>query len=132
MFEKHAILFLNRIVILQWWFYWFKLHQEYAFKPNYFDEKLPFCSVNVEVEAQNVFSVIKKSKSCILNRLRTFFNMKRIRQNLKYLSACMKKFNKEILHREVDDLRSRQNETKRYLQLRWKPLKSNFQRYSLQ
>ena len=42
----------------------------------------------------------------------------------------MKKFNKEILHREVDDLRSRQKKTMSDLQLRWKPLNVNSKNYS--
>ena len=43
----------------------------------------------------------------------------------------MAKFNNEFIHRQVDDLRSRQNETVSDLQLRWKPLKSNFQKLFL-
>ena len=43
----------------------------------------------------------------------------------------MIKFKNEFLHRLVDDLRSRQNEIMSDLQLRWKPLKSNFQKLFL-
>ena len=37
-------------------------------------------------------------KSCTSNRLLPLFNMKRLRQNLNYLSACKKKFNNQFLH----------------------------------
>ena len=47
----------------------------------------------------------KKDKSCSSHRLWTLSNMKRIRCNLNYLSACMKKFNNEFRHRKVDDLK---------------------------
>ena len=43
----------------------------------------------------------------------------------------MIKYNNEFLHKQVDDLRSRQNETADDLQLRWKPLKNNFQKLFL-
>ena len=39
----------------------------------------------------------------------------------KFLSACVKKFNNEFLHRAVGDLKSKQNEAINDLQLRWKP-----------
>ena len=86
---------------------------------------------NVDSISDNAKKKNKKNKSCTSHRLRTLSNVKRIRQNLSYWSACMIKFNNEFLQRQVDDLRSRQNGTVSYLQLRWKPLKSNFQKLFL-
>ena len=37
----------------------------------------------------------------------------------------MKKSSNEFLHRQIGDLRNRQNEAKNVLLLSWKPLKSN-------
>ena len=73
----------------------------------------------------------KKNKSCTSHRLWTLSNMKRIRQNLIYLSACVKIFINVFLHREVRDLKIRQNGPINDLQLRWKQLKSNFQNFFL-
>ena len=49
------------------------------------------------------------------------------------LLECIRmiKFNNEFLHKQVDDLGSRKNETVSDLHLRWKPLKSNFQKLFL-
>ena len=49
----------------------------------------------------------------------------------KYWSARMKKSNSEFFHRWMDDLRRRQNKVINDLQLRRKPLKSNFQKLFL-
>ena len=43
----------------------------------------------------------------------------------------MKKFNNHFRHTEVVDLRRRQNKTINDHHLRWKPLKSNFQKLFL-
>ena len=48
------------------------------------------------------------------------FQQEEDKQNLIYLSACMKKFNTELLHGEVGDFKSRQNKVINYLKLRWK------------
>ena len=40
----------------------------------------------------------------------------------KFLSACVKKFNNEFLHRGIGNLRSRQNETLNALRFCWRQL----------
>ena len=66
-----------------------------------------------------------------LAQIKNIFQHEEDEVNLNYWSACMIKFNNELLHRQVDDLRCRQNETMNDLQLLCKPLKSNFKKLFL-
>ena len=53
------------------------------------------------------------------------------KENLNFSSACMMKFNNKFRHTLVVDLERRQNKAINDHHLRWKPLKSNFQKLFL-
>ena len=66
-----------------------------------------------------------------LRQIKNTFQHEEDKVEFELLECMYEKFNNEFLHRQADDLRSKQSEIVSDLQLRWKPFKSNFQKLFL-